>query len=153
MESKICQYSKCGKSFTTESKKKKYCSDNCRVYDFAKNKQVKKVVLTPDVEDGKFIFMNPDGTTRKCKLVWIDEEYKIEQGAPINAADSKIDVVETKKCDIVFVEMPDGYPTSFQELLTMAKNGVEYVDNFKHHISTLKLAPNQKSMILSKLPK
>ena len=111
------------------------------------------MVLTPDVEDGKFIFMNPDGTTRKCKLVWIDEEYKIEQGAPINAADSKIDVVETKKCDIVFVEMPDGYPTSFQELLTMAKNGVEYVDNFKHHISTLKLAPNQKSMILSKLPK
>lgn len=71
MEDKICKYSKCGKQFTPNHGKQLYCSPNCKAYDFLKNKQVKKVVLV-DCEDGNFLFMNPDGTTRKCTLVWED---------------------------------------------------------------------------------
>lgn len=50
-----------------------------------------KVVLIED-EDGKFLFMNPDGTTRKCTLVWEDEQ-------------SMIDGSKVEKCDKIRIKI------------------------------------------------
>ena len=153
MESKICQYAKCGKEFTTESKKKKYCSTNCRIYDFAKNKQVKKLVLIEDTinpERSGNYWLTEDG--RKCKLVWVDEEIKIpDETYPITVTPLRLKIKTVKDQEVP--EKFETYPASFQELLTMAKIGVQDVAEFKAHISASKLAPNQKSMILSKLTK
>lgn len=59
--------------------------------DHLENLNKKRVVLI-ECEDGKFIFMNPDGTTRKCKLVWVDEE-------------SKIDGIKVEKCDPISMKI------------------------------------------------
>lgn len=41
--------------------------------DYLENLNKKRVVLIKS-EDGKFLFMNPDGSTRKCTLVWEEDE-------------------------------------------------------------------------------
>lgn len=106
MENKTCKYAGCKKEFTPNHGKQLYCSPNCKAYDFAKNKQVKKLVLIQDDEDGNFLFMNPDGTTRKCKLVWAGQEEKkfhksdseIKQDAAEKAEkeNEKVDLSEKK---------------------------------------------------------
>lgn len=39
--------------------------------DYFETMNKKRVILVEN-EDGKFLFMNPDGSTRKCTLVWDD---------------------------------------------------------------------------------
>jgi len=43
------------------------------------------------------------------------------------------------------------YPSDFQSLLKIAKEGVDNEEAFKMAVSASKLAPNQKSMVLAKL--
>lgn len=43
------------------------------------------------------------------------------------------------------------YPTSYNDLLTMAKNGVDNIESFKLAVTASKLTPPQKAMILSKI--
>jgi len=44
--------------------------------DYLENLNKKRVVLI-EAEDGKFLFMQPDGSARKCTLVWEDKEIKM----------------------------------------------------------------------------
>lgn len=46
---------------------------------------------------------------------------------------------------------PAAYPTDYNDLLRLSKAGVSNQVLFKKHIETLKLTPNQRSMIYSKL--
>jgi len=43
------------------------------------------------------------------------------------------------------------YPSDYSGLLRVAKEGVEDIAAFKRHLETIKLTPNQKQMIYSKL--
>lgn len=43
------------------------------------------------------------------------------------------------------------YPTDYNDLLRLAKTGVPDQVTFKRHVDSLKLTPNQRSMIYSKL--
>jgi len=78
----------------------------------------------------------------------IDKDGNFKRVHPLsNEAMVALHNAENKDSHIQTLE----YPTDFQSLLKMAKEGVDNPEAFKMAVSASKLAPNQKSMVLAKL--
>lgn len=68
--------------------------------DYLENLNKKRVVLIED-KDGKFLFIQPDGSVRKCTLVWEDKEIKIpDENYPITVTPLRLKIKTVKDQDV-----------------------------------------------------
>ena len=137
----------------------KFCSYNRKMcFKFVATIQIFKIMAKGNPIgvrfDQKIIEKYPDLTPQKILNKLIEQDLgtvKIQDlTIPTNVA--KPLGSEKPKSNFTVDTIP-GYPTDFNGLLKMAKEGVSNIGEFKVAVAASKLNGNQKSMVLSKLTK
>lgn len=146
----------CDKEFTAQRSDAKICSDKCRQQAHRSGisaRKPKKPAPAPISSIEAFLSLGrpqapeeprkPAEPTRKfdgiSRITHVSKEEmdkRIAEG---------IDRVQKGMAELA------AYPTDYNDLLRLAKAGGTDKDLFRKHVDSLKLTPNQKSMIYSKL--
>jgi len=144
---------------------REFCDNNqkCRNEWFRKNKKAKETVTIPiekwnEIEKQLESLLDKSFDERKkvandmadfgMSVSKINQDGNFKRVHPLsNEAMVARHNAENKDSHMETLE----YPTDFQSLLKMAKEGVDNMEAFKMAVNASKLAPNQKSMVLSKI--